>query len=64
VAEKFANDAAAEVTGGSGDEDGGGSDHVLFSVRFVGAAPSPIPAPHNAASNHWTFERPLASAFG
>jgi hypothetical protein len=32
--EKFANDAAAEVTGGSGDEDGGGSDDVLFSVWF------------------------------
>lgn len=39
-AEEFANDAAAEVTGGSGDEDGGGSDDGLFSVELAVRAPA------------------------
>jgi len=40
AAEEFANDAAAEVSSGSGDEDGDSSDDVLFSLGFVGAAPA------------------------
>jgi len=39
AAEEFAYDALAEVTGGSGDEDGDGSDDLLFSVG-VGEAPA------------------------
>ncbi|TQJ41180.1 hypothetical protein FBY33_3279 [Arthrobacter sp. SLBN-112] len=37
-AEEFANNALAEVTGGSGEENGDGSDDVLVSVRMGAAA--------------------------
>lgn len=41
MAEEFANDALAEVTGGSGDEDGAGSQEVLFSVGLWPTAAEP-----------------------